>query len=62
MPPAVAMNRSEISAGITQPPNSPNQSKPLVDLTDNGNNANNANNASEADLQKAIKLSLQVRS
>ncbi len=71
MAPAVAMNRPGDPAGSeagmvvaspTQPPpNSPNgqgPAKPLVDLTDNGNGGGPSD--PESDLQRAIKLSLQV--
>ncbi len=63
MPPAVAFDKGEATA-MTQPPNSPDRSggdgrqqPKVVDLTENSDPLGDA----ESDMQKAIKLSLQVR-
>lgn len=65
MPPAVAMNRADLPQPA-QPPNSPNQpqQKPLVDLTEGGSGGSGAESgpvqgSEDAELQRAIKLSLQ---
>ncbi len=63
MPPAVAFDKSELSGNIVAPqrPNSPDlgagDKTKVVDLTDN---ADQNLPDSEAELQRAIKLSLQV--
>jgi len=62
MPPAVAVDKSELghAAPLMQPPNSPERSggkSMVVDLTEGPSSSVDP----ESDLQKAIKLSLQVR-
>ena len=57
MAPAAGMTQPGTPSGIINPPNSPNANreqgiKPLVDLTEAKDN--------DQDIQKAIKLSLQV--
>lgn len=69
MPPAVVMDRAEAASAVSEvgqsggnvPPSSP--AKAFVDLTDTVNSVDSSTkDPSEADLQRAIKLSLMVRS